>query len=182
MLGDNIDTVNWPNCGEIDIMENIGREPSIVHGTFHGPGYSGAQVLPQPIPCPTARSSPTISHTLPLSGNRTSCGSMSMDSCTRREHQRTCLPARRGFSIIVLCYSECGGRWRLAWESRCTTVFPQQMLVDYVRVLSRATPSNVPVLFTDEGSNRALALDSVLFYRDPFTVNNHRTSRARAHG
>src|SRR5207302_347462 len=53
-----------------------------------------------------------------------------------------------------------------------TTVFPQQMLVDYVRVYQRATPSNVPVLFTDEGSNRALALDSVLFNRDPFTLNN----------
>ena len=43
LLGDNIDTVHWPDCGEIDIMENIGREPSVVHGTFHGPGYSGGK-------------------------------------------------------------------------------------------------------------------------------------------
>src|SRR3954470_18675113 len=42
MLGDNITTVGWPQSGEIDIMENIGREPSIGHGTMHGPGYSGA--------------------------------------------------------------------------------------------------------------------------------------------
>jgi beta-glucanase (GH16 family) len=42
MLGNDIDTVGWARCGEIDIMENIGREPSIVHGTIHGPGYSGA--------------------------------------------------------------------------------------------------------------------------------------------
>ena len=41
MLGDNISTVSWPTAGEIDIMENIGREPSMVHGTIHGPGYSG---------------------------------------------------------------------------------------------------------------------------------------------
>jgi len=33
---------NWPTDGEIDIMENIGREPNPVHGTIHGPGYSGA--------------------------------------------------------------------------------------------------------------------------------------------
>jgi beta-glucanase (GH16 family) len=32
LLGDNIDTAHWPECGEIDIMENIGREPSTVHG------------------------------------------------------------------------------------------------------------------------------------------------------
>jgi beta-glucanase (GH16 family) len=42
MLGTNIASVGWPGCGEIDIMENIGREPSTVHGTIHGPGYSGA--------------------------------------------------------------------------------------------------------------------------------------------
>jgi hypothetical protein len=46
------------------------------------------------------------------------------------------------------------------------------MLVDYVRVYQRATPSNVPVVFTDEGANRALALDSVTFKRDPFSVRN----------
>ncbi|WP_414637891.1 RICIN domain-containing protein [Actinophytocola sp.] len=32
----------WPDAGEIDIMENVGFEPSTVHGTIHGPGYSGA--------------------------------------------------------------------------------------------------------------------------------------------
>jgi len=41
LLGDDISGVGWPECGEIDIMENIGREPSIIHGTMHGPGYSG---------------------------------------------------------------------------------------------------------------------------------------------
>ena len=43
MLGDNIPSAGWPACGEIDIMENIGKEPGRVHGTVHGPGYSGAQ-------------------------------------------------------------------------------------------------------------------------------------------
>jgi beta-glucanase (GH16 family) len=42
MLGADIDTVGWPHSGEIDIMEHIGREPAIAHGTLHGPGYSGA--------------------------------------------------------------------------------------------------------------------------------------------
>ena len=42
MLGSNIGSAGWPNCGEIDIMENIGALPSTVYGTIHGPGYSGA--------------------------------------------------------------------------------------------------------------------------------------------
>jgi beta-glucanase (GH16 family) len=42
MLGANIGSAGWPACGEIDIMENIGREPDLIHGTVHGPGYSGA--------------------------------------------------------------------------------------------------------------------------------------------
>jgi beta-glucanase (GH16 family) len=45
MLGNDIDTANWPKCGEIDILENIGKEPSIAHGTLHGPGYSGGSSI-----------------------------------------------------------------------------------------------------------------------------------------
>ncbi len=37
MLGNNITSVGWPTCGEIDIMENIGKEPGTVHGSLHGP-------------------------------------------------------------------------------------------------------------------------------------------------
>ena len=33
---------NWPDVGEIDIMEYMGREPDLVLGTLHGPGYAGA--------------------------------------------------------------------------------------------------------------------------------------------
>ena len=45
LLGNNIDEVGWPNCGEIDIMEYRGQNPSIVLGTLHGPGYSGGNSI-----------------------------------------------------------------------------------------------------------------------------------------
>lgn len=45
LLGSNIDEVSWPNCGEIDIMEYRGQEPTFVHGSVHGPGYSGANAV-----------------------------------------------------------------------------------------------------------------------------------------
>jgi beta-glucanase (GH16 family) len=33
---------NWPFVGEIDIMEYTGKDPDLILGTIHGPGYSGA--------------------------------------------------------------------------------------------------------------------------------------------
>ena len=45
MLGANIDTKPWPQCGEIDIMEQRGQQPSITYGTLHGPGYSGGNSI-----------------------------------------------------------------------------------------------------------------------------------------
>jgi beta-glucanase (GH16 family) len=45
MLGNNIETVGWPQCGEIDIMELRGQEPHIIHGSIHGPGYSGGNPI-----------------------------------------------------------------------------------------------------------------------------------------
>ena len=38
-LGTDIDRVNWPQSGEIDYMEYVGRVPNQVYGTIHGPGY-----------------------------------------------------------------------------------------------------------------------------------------------
>lgn len=36
-----INTVRWPNCGELDVVELLGREPRTVHGTTHGPLSGG---------------------------------------------------------------------------------------------------------------------------------------------
>lgn len=47
MLGSNIDDVSWPQCGEIDIMEAKGQQPSIIYGTVHGPGYSAGESISQ---------------------------------------------------------------------------------------------------------------------------------------
>lgn len=40
MLGSNIDKVGWPRCGEIDIMENVGYMPGVIHGTVHTAAYN----------------------------------------------------------------------------------------------------------------------------------------------
>jgi beta-glucanase (GH16 family) len=35
MLGSNLSSVGWPACGEIDIMELVGHQPAVTHGTVH---------------------------------------------------------------------------------------------------------------------------------------------------
>jgi beta-glucanase (GH16 family) len=45
LLGANFDSVGWPMCGEIDIMEYRGQEPITIHGSVHGPGYSGGAAV-----------------------------------------------------------------------------------------------------------------------------------------
>jgi beta-glucanase (GH16 family) len=42
MLGSNSNTVGWPACGEIDIMEHKGSQLNKIYGTLHYPGHSGA--------------------------------------------------------------------------------------------------------------------------------------------
>ncbi len=48
MLGANIDAVAWPQCGEIDIMEQRGQQPTVNNGSVHGPGYSGGNAITKP--------------------------------------------------------------------------------------------------------------------------------------
>jgi len=45
MLGADLETNPWPQCGEIDIMEYRGQQPNLVHGSVHGPGYSGGAAI-----------------------------------------------------------------------------------------------------------------------------------------
>lgn len=46
LLGDDSEgSVIWPQIGEIDIMEYRGQEPTIIHGSVHGPGYSAGQAV-----------------------------------------------------------------------------------------------------------------------------------------
>jgi beta-glucanase (GH16 family) len=49
MLGGNIGEVGWPACGEIDVMEYVGRRPNEVLGTVHGPRYSGSSGISQTV-------------------------------------------------------------------------------------------------------------------------------------
>lgn len=52
MLGANFEEVDWPQCGEIDVMEFIGRNPARVFSTVHGPGYSGGDSISNDITAP----------------------------------------------------------------------------------------------------------------------------------
>lgn len=48
MLGADFKDVGWPQCGEIDIMEQKGKFSNITYGSIHGPGYSGGQAITSP--------------------------------------------------------------------------------------------------------------------------------------
>jgi beta-glucanase (GH16 family) len=45
MLGADCAQVGWPTCGEIDILEHVGRWGTEISGSLHGPGYSGGDAL-----------------------------------------------------------------------------------------------------------------------------------------
>src|SRR6266481_4811892 len=173
MLGDNIGSAGWPTCGEIDIMENIGKEPSIVHGTFHGPGYSGANGVSAAYALPSGQKFSDAFHTFAVEWEP-NVVRFYVDGLLYKTRTPADLPAGTSWvfdhPFFIILNVAVGGFW--PGNPDPTTVFPKQMLVDYVRVYQRSSPSNVPVLFTDEGVNRALALDSVTFRRDPFSVRN----------
>ena len=173
MLGDNISTAGWPTCGEIDIMENIGKEPSIVHGTFHGPGYSGGSGVSAAYTLTSGQKFSDDFHTFAVEWEP-NVMRFYVDGLLYKTRTPADLPTGTTWvfnhPFFIILNVAVGGGW--PGNPDPTTVFPQQMLVDYVRVYQRSSPSNVPVLFTDEGSNRALALDSVTFKRDPFSVRN----------
>lgn len=41
MLGERLESIGWPDCGEIDVMEHVGKDPGRVHFTLHSPSSYG---------------------------------------------------------------------------------------------------------------------------------------------
>jgi len=132
MLGNDIETVGWPQCGEIDIMEYRGQEPQIIHGSLHGPGYFGAEALTSRFYLENGRFD-TDFHVFAVEW--------------RAGEIRWYVDDIRYFTIYP---SQVSGEWvfdhpfyiilnvavggYFVGPPNSTTVFPQTMLIDYVKV------------------------------------------------
>jgi beta-glucanase (GH16 family) len=138
MLGTDITSAGWPACGEIDIMENIGREPEIAHGTVHGPGYSGAGGIGASFSLPAGQRFSDSFHVFAVEWER-EVVRWYVDGQLYETRTTTNLPtgSRWVFDhpFFLLINVAVGGGWPGSPDA--TTVFPQQMLVDYVRVYRR---------------------------------------------
>jgi beta-glucanase (GH16 family) len=44
MMGDDIEKVGWPRCGEIDVMEHVAHTPGTIYGTLHQADANGKHV------------------------------------------------------------------------------------------------------------------------------------------
>ncbi|HUO15394.1 MAG TPA: glycoside hydrolase family 16 protein [Verrucomicrobiae bacterium] len=141
MLGDDIDKVGWPACGEIDIMENIGKEPAIVHGSIHGPGYVGNVGLEAPYVLPAGHRFSDDFHLFAIEWTPVSVAFF-VDK--EMYVKRTPADMRAGWTWVfdkpffLILNLAVGGDW--PGNPDATTVFPKDMLIDYVRVYERSGP------------------------------------------
>ncbi|MCI0394428.1 MAG: glycoside hydrolase family 16 protein [Chloroflexi bacterium] len=131
-LGNNFPQAGWPVCGEIDIMEHIGKEPPNVYGTVHGPGYSGSAGLSSHYTLPAGRFSDDF-HVLAVEWESERIRWF-MDGHLYHTITPADLPGEWVFDhpFFLLLNVAVGGYWPGYPDD--TTVFPQVMLVDYVRV------------------------------------------------
>lgn len=135
MLGEDIRTIGWPACGEIDIMEYIGKTPTNVYGTLHGPGYSGGKGIGTKLDTPDT-----------LSAEFHTYGVEWEPDCIRWYFDgalfQTRSPADLGgdkwvfdHPFFILINLAIGGDW--PGNPDATTRFPQTYTVDYVKVYQR---------------------------------------------
>ena len=122
----------WPNNGEIDVMENIGREPNTVHGTIHGPGYSGAGGIGAAYNGPRFASG---FHTFRLDWAPNSL-TWSVDNTVYQRRTPADLGGKQWVynnrPFYLLLNLAVGGDWPGAPDS--STPMPNTIVVDYVRV------------------------------------------------
>jgi beta-glucanase (GH16 family) len=138
MLGANIGDVNWPGCGEIDIMENIGRELSTNHGSLHGPGYSGGKAITGKFDLPNGGKLSDGFHNYAVEWEP-NVVRWYVDNQLYETRTPADLPAGARWvydhPFFIILNVAVGGNF--PGDPDGSTVFPQQMKVAWVRVYKR---------------------------------------------
>lgn len=139
MLGNDIASVGWPKCGEIDIMENIGKEPGIVHASLHGPSTtSSTSDLSTPFSLSAGQNFAADFHLYAVEWEPGTIR-FYVDSSLYATFNKSQWPVGGtwtfGHPFFLILNVAVGGDWPGSPDN--TTVFPQQMLVDYVRVYTK---------------------------------------------
>ena len=139
MLGDNFGSAGWPKCGEIDIMENVGKEPGINHGSLHGPSSTNATSdLTATITLPAGQALSNDFHVYAIEWEPEAirfyldANLYATFSASQWPSGGTWIFDHRFFLILNVAV---GGDWPGSPDD--TTEFPQTMRVDYVRVYKR---------------------------------------------
>ena len=139
MLGDDITQNGWPKCGEIDIMENIGREPGINHGSLHAPSsVAPTSDLTSTISLPAGQNYSDDFHLYAVEWEPGTVR-FYVDANNYATFTQSQWPAGGQWvfdhPFFIILNVAVGGNWPGSPDA--TTQFPQQMLVDYVRVYSK---------------------------------------------
>ncbi|HTB23205.1 MAG TPA: family 16 glycosylhydrolase [bacterium] len=141
MLGSNINTATWPLCGEIDIMENIGQYDTNTQngGHIHGPvepgggDYNGGDGVGTTYTLPAGQAMNTAFHLYAVSWTPTSI-TYYVDGVAYQTLTAANLPGGGEWvfnhPFFIIMNLALGG----PVGGAVTCSFPQQMLVDYVRV------------------------------------------------
>lgn len=134
MIGDKIKAVSWPACGEVDIMEHLGRESSISHSTMHGPGYFAAQAIGAQYTLPWGQRFSDDFHVFALEWEPRVLRWYIDGKLFQTRTPKDLKGKKWVFDspFFILLNLAVGGGWPGAPDA--ATRFPQQMLVDYVRV------------------------------------------------
>ena len=134
LLGADLGTAGWPTCGEIDIMESRGQEPRIVHGSLHGPGYSGGSALTGQFELPQGAFD-TDFHVFAVEWDADGIAWL-VDGIVYKRATPADLPSGTRWvfdhPFFVILNVAVGGNY--VGGPSPSTSFPQTMTVDYVRV------------------------------------------------
>lgn len=132
MLGANSETVAWPQCGEIDVMEYLGSKPTSIFGTVHGPGYSGGEAISKIFELPNDRFDNDF-HVFGIEWGENFVNYYVDDVLYNQitpKDVRGAWVFNQPFYIIL--NMAVGGSF--PGSPNAETVFPQTMIVDYIRV------------------------------------------------